>query len=137
MNAMARRSEVNGGYFKKMNGATVFYSFPHDIEIALIKGMNAIHALTEIGQWSTKKAYNNYFARLNATAKEFIPIQCNKRGENTEVKAKSNEVWRKPMKCVPTTCFYKQKNNKVRKSNNNNINNNRKNVLIKDVKIVS
>ena len=49
MNAMIRSSEVIG-YFKQINGATMFYSFPHDIETALIKGMNAIYTLAEIGQ---------------------------------------------------------------------------------------
>ena len=44
MNAMARSSEVSG-YFKQVNGATVFYSFLHDIDTALIKGTNAIYAL--------------------------------------------------------------------------------------------
>ena len=54
MNAMARRSRVSG-YYKQVNGATVFCSFPHDRETALIKGMDAIHALAELGQRSTKK----------------------------------------------------------------------------------
>ena len=49
MNAIVRNSEVRG-YFKQINSANLFYSFPHDIEIALIKGMNTIHSLAELGQ---------------------------------------------------------------------------------------
>ena len=33
MNEMVRSSEVSG-YFKQVNGATVYYSFPNDIETA-------------------------------------------------------------------------------------------------------
>ena len=115
----------------------MFYSFPHDTETALIKGMNAIYALAQIGQRSTNDAGNNNYTVLNATANECMPTQCEKRGENTEGKAKSNEVWRKPTKCVPMACFYKQKHNKDRKNKNNNINNNRHNVLINYIEIES
>ena len=48
MNVMVRSSEVSG-YYKQTNGATVFCSFVHDIETALIKGTNTMYALAEIG----------------------------------------------------------------------------------------
>ena len=50
MNGMVRSSEVIV-YYKQINGATVFYSFPHDIKTELIKGMNTIYELAETGQW--------------------------------------------------------------------------------------
>ena len=34
---------------KQANCATILYSFAHDAETALPKGMNAIHMLSEIG----------------------------------------------------------------------------------------
>ena len=91
MNAMTRRSEVIG-YFNKINGTFLFYSFPHDIETALIKGMYEICALTDVGQRSINSACNNNYATLNATANEHTPTQCNKSVENTEGEAKSNEM---------------------------------------------
>ena len=66
MNVMVRSSGVSG-YFKQRNGATVFYYFLHDIEISLIKGMNVIHALTEIGQRSINSACGNNCTTSNAT----------------------------------------------------------------------
>ena len=72
MNVIVYSSEASG-YYKQINGATVLYSFPHDIETALTKGINAIHALSEIGQWSISNACNNNDATLNATANEYIP----------------------------------------------------------------
>ena len=111
MNEMVRSSEVSG-YFKQENGATVFYSFPHDIETALIKGINAIYALAETGQRSTNSVHNDNHTTLNATANEHMTMQCNKSGGSTEVKYKINEGWRKPTKFVPKTCFYKNQNNK-------------------------
>ena len=87
MNAMIRSSEVSG-YYKKINGTTMFYSFPHDTETALIKRMNVIHALPEIVQRSINNACNNNYETLNATGNEHIPTQCNKSGENAEGKQK-------------------------------------------------
>ena len=112
----------------KTNGATVFYSFPHDTEIASIKGMNVIHVLAEIGQRSMNSLCNNNYTTLNATANEHSPKQCDKSGENAEVKSKINEEWRKPTKFVPITYFCKQQNKKGKNNNDNNINNNACNI---------
>ena len=94
MNAMVRSTEVSS-YFKQTNVANVFYSFPCGIEIELIKGMNVIHALVEIGHRSLNSTYNNKYTRLNARANDFIPTECNKSSENAEGKLKINEGWNK------------------------------------------
>ena len=111
MNTMVLRSEVSG-YFKQTNGETVFYSFLHDIETALIKGINAIYVLAKIGKRSINSACDNTYTTLNVTANECAPTQCEKSGENTEGKPKKNEGWIKTTKCVPMSCFYKKQNNK-------------------------
>ena len=92
---------------KQINGATVFFSFEHDIETSLTKGTNAIYSLAEIGHQSKINACNNNHSTLNATENECTPTQCKKCGKNTEEKSKSNEVRRKPTKCVLITYFYK------------------------------
>ena len=132
MNAMVRSSEVSG-YFKKINGATVFYYFMHDIETALIKGINDIYALEEIGQRSMNIVHNDDYTTLNATANEWMPMQCDKSGGNTEGNYKINEGWRKPTKFVPITCFHQNQNNKRKNNDNNKVNNNRCNVLSDNV----
>ena len=83
MNAMVRSSEASG-YFKQANGATVFYSFPHDIETALIKGMNAIYAFAEIGQQSLNSVHDNNYKTVHATANENIRMQSDESRGNTE-----------------------------------------------------
>ena len=95
--------------------------------------MNAIHTLSEIGQQSMNNVYNNNYNKLNATANDHMLTQCDKRGENTEGKGKSNEVLRTPTKFVPITCFCKQQNNRGTENNNDNANNNRHNFLMNDV----
>ena len=69
MNAITRSSEVSG-YCEQINGTTMFYSFPCDLETALQKVMNATHALAEIGQWSISNLCNSNNATFNATATE-------------------------------------------------------------------
>ena len=66
---MPHSSEVSGHY-KQMNGITMFYSFPNDVEIVLWKGLNAICTLAEIGQCSISNLCDIDDARLNATAHE-------------------------------------------------------------------
>ena len=61
---MARSSEVSG-YLKQINRTTVFYYFPHDVETVLIKGLNAIYALAEIGQRSVSKSHDIDNGKLN------------------------------------------------------------------------
>ena len=96
MNAMVRSSEVSG-YFKQVNSATVFYSFPHDIETALIKGMNVICTLAEIGQLSINNECNNNDATLNAAANECAPAQSRKRGKMQKKKQRGlKSVWNHP-----------------------------------------
>ena len=48
MKVMAHRSEASG-YYKQINCTTVFFSFTHNVETVLRKGLNEIYALAEIG----------------------------------------------------------------------------------------
>ena len=72
MNAMVQSSEASG-CCKQINGATVFYYFPHDIETALIKVMNEIYELAEIVQRSISNAFNNNNTTLNDTVNDHTP----------------------------------------------------------------
>ena len=70
MNAMTCSSEVSG-YYEQSNGTTFFNSFPCIVETALQKGINAIHTLADVGQWSKSDSHND--TTFNATAKEHSP----------------------------------------------------------------
>ena len=67
MNVMAHINEVST-YYKQINDTTVLYSFLNDAEIVTKKGLNAIHTLTEIEQWSTSNSCDSDDARLDSIA---------------------------------------------------------------------
>ena len=110
MDAMEHSSEVSG-YCKQINGTTVFYSFPHDVEKVLRKGLNAICALADIGQKTIRKSHDSDNAKLNAESNEHAPRKCRKRVEDADRKLKTNEGWVKSTKHVPITCFFKNNKN--------------------------
>ena len=128
---MARSSEVSG-YFKQINRTTLFYYFPHDAETVLRKGLNAIYALDEIGQWSISNSHDSDDAKLNATAHEKVPMKCKKRVQNTDGGSNKNEGWVNSEKYIPIKYFCKN-NNKSRE--NNNLNTNRHNIFTDDAEI--
>ena len=66
MNATTRSNEVSG-YCKQINGTTAFYSFPHDVETTLQKGMNAIHSLAKTFQRSTNNSHDSNKETFNDT----------------------------------------------------------------------
>ena len=110
MNVMACSSEVSG-CCKQINGTTVFYYFPRDPETLLIKGLNVICALAEIGQWSISKLHDSDNEKLSTEAHENAPMKCRKCVEDTDGGLKTDEGWSKPTKCIPITCFCKNNNN--------------------------
>ena len=63
MSVTAHKSEVSG-CCKQINGATMFYSFPHDMETVLRKGLNAICAFSQIGQRSISKSCDSNNGKL-------------------------------------------------------------------------
>ena len=77
MNVMACSSEVSG-YCKKINGATVFYYFPHDEETVLRKGLDVICALDDIGPRSISKSHDSDNTKLNSESHEHVPMKCRK-----------------------------------------------------------
>ena len=90
-------------------GITVFYSVPHGIETALIKGWNEMRAMAEIGQHINNFHYSNKIT-LTTSVKENKPKNCEKRYERREVVLKEKEDWIKPTKHVPIVCLYKKYN---------------------------
>ena len=110
MSVMAYRSEASG-HHKQINGTTFFYSFPHDVETVLRKGLNAIHVLADIDQRSTSKLCDSDNAKLNAEVHECVPMECRKCVEDTDEGLKTNEGWMNPTKHAPMTCFCKNNNN--------------------------
>ena len=77
MDAMEYSSEVSRHY-KKNNGTHVFYSFTHDVETLLRKGLNVIHALADIGQRFVSKSQDSNNATLNTEAHEHVLMKCRK-----------------------------------------------------------
>ena len=129
MNVMPYRSEVSG-YYKQINGTTVLYSFPHDVETVLRKGFNAIYELADIGQRSISKLCDSDNAKLNAEAHEYVPMKCRNCVEDTDgIKDK----WRldNPIKHV-SIIFFTITTTKVK---NRNVNNNRHTVFTDDAEI--
>ena len=104
MDVMVCISEVKV-HCEQINGTTIFYSFPHDIEVVLRKGLNAICALSDIGQQSISKSHDIDNAKLNAEAHEHASMKCRKCFEDEDGGLKTNAGWVKPTKYVPTTCF--------------------------------
>ena len=71
MNALFS-SEVSGCH-EQINGATVFYSLPHDTETSFRKGQNALHVIAKIGQHCIKNLHGSNDTTLNAIAKQHAP----------------------------------------------------------------
>ena len=90
MNVLDIISEVSS-YYKQIKGTTVFYSVPHDVETALIKGKNAMNAMAEIGQRHINNLYDRNNIALNTTAKEHKPKKYEKRCERIEVALKEKK----------------------------------------------
>ena len=85
----------------------MFYSFPHDVETVLRKGLNVICVLADIGQRTIRELHDSDNKKLNVETNEYVPMKRRECVEDVDEKLKTNEGWVKPTKHVPTTCFYK------------------------------
>ena len=131
MDVMECSSEVSGNH-KTINGVTVFYCFPYDVETALRKGLNAICVLADIGQRTIRELHDSDNTKLNVEANEYALMKRRECVEDAHEKLKTNKGWVKPTKHVPITCFFKNNNNS---ENDENLNNNRHNVFKDDTDV--
>ena len=69
MNVSDSESEIIS-YWKIIKGTTVFYSFPYDVETALIKAQKATNTMAEIGQRCINNLHDRNNITLNTTAKD-------------------------------------------------------------------
>ena len=88
MDIMEHSSEASG-HHKEINGTTVFYSVPHDVETVLRKGLNAICILADIGQRTIIELHNSDNTNLNVEANECVPMKRKKYVEDTDEKTKN------------------------------------------------
>ena len=83
MDVMEHSSELSE-CCKKINGTTVFYSFPCDVETVLRIGLNEICVLADIGQRTIKELSDSDNTKLNVEVNDYVPMKRRKCVEDTD-----------------------------------------------------